>query len=469
MNDPDRQRGFVYGDITHVDTYLQNERGQVRQFPGHLTDVSTDEAIRLIADGANGPPWLIYLAYSAPHEPIQARSDYAAKFPASPAGRYAAMLAHLDDRIGDLIQTLDATGQRDNTIVVFTSDNGGTNAYLNNNAPFAGHKMQYNEGGIRAPLLIEWPGRLPAARTTDHIASIMDVYPTLATLANLPAPTALDGRALLNRDGSIAEQPARPLLWEINSNQAASYSVLSADGRWRFYQRWFDNPTLFDLKGDPASKTDIAASNPAKVLELRAEYAKWKQAVSLVGATFEPQGKQGHGILSGADLQRSVALGNFTIAIGVTPARPAATHPETILEQLPTLDIEHDASGLRVQLHGLSARLPPLPEKRCSGLVITGSINRQMQVLQPPPSTLDIYVDGKKMASLEQRLGNLDATALHLPTYVGHSQDGSRRFEGRLSRPVYLNTRVGENTPVGMSVGALTGQVCSRTNALSAQ
>lgn len=465
MTNADRSNGFKYGETTHLDPYLQNEKGEIKQFPGHLTDIATDEAIRFIRAKKDGQPWFMYLAYYAPHEPIQPRADYAAKFADTPAGRYAAMVAHLDDRIGDVLQALNTTGQRDGTIVVFASDNGGTNNYLDNNAPFAGHKMEYFEGGVRTPLLISWPGKAPAGLVAGGTASIMDIYPTLATLARLPAPTGVDGRTLLDNKGALIEKSSpRSLFWELGNLVDVSYSVLSSDGRWRLYREWLGGTKLLDLQENPTTNVDVAASHPDIVRQLQSEYDSWKTGIAHLNVTMHKRDAQGHGILTGDDLQRAVDLGEFTIALGITPAKRATAKSQVILEQDPTLKIDTDDSGLHVQLQGLSATLPSLPEARCTSLVITGFINRPIAKNDAPASTLNIYLDGKKVSSIEKAATYSASANLQAATFVGSAHDGSQKFDGALSPPIYLNSRADGPVPRALTVQALTEAVCGRVS-----
>jgi arylsulfatase A-like enzyme len=460
MTNSERDNGFNYGKATYLNAFLQNEQGELKKFYGHLTDVTSDETIRLIRTEKRNSPWLIYLAAYAPHEPIQPRTDYAARYPNTQAGRYAALVAHLDDRISDIIKTLEDTGQRKNTIVVFASDNGGTNKYLDNNAPFVGKKTEYLEGGVRTPLLISWPGKIPARLTDNRVVSIMDIYPTLATLANVKIQNKIDGVSLFTRNGKLVKLKDRALYWEMNADLERRYSTLSPDGRWRLYQDWRGDPSLFDLKQDPTSSTNVAANHPDIVEQLHAAYEQWATSVARIHLRMTSLDQDGHAILNGDQIQRAVTLSDFTVAIGVTP-KHTAINERVILEQKSMLRISENGSGLHIRFHGLNTDLPSLPIMQCSSLIMTGTLNRKIESIDFGSSTLNIYLDGKQIKSIKQALPLLDSTNVRNATYVGISDDSSQRFDGTLSEPIYLNRRIDLYAPVALSVNSLSNQVCT--------
>jgi arylsulfatase A-like enzyme len=458
MINPDRKGGFHYGKTTHLNAYLQNEHGEIKQYPGHLTDVVTDETIRLIRNKKNSP-WFIYAAYFAPHEPMEPRADYAARFPDTPAGRYAALVSHLDDRISDILKALDETGQRRNTIVVFASDNGGTNKRLNNNAPFIGKKAEYLEGGVRTPLLISWPGKISRHRTTNNVVSIMDIYPSIATLAGIRFQKNLDGRSLFNNHGDLINLPPRPLFWDTASDSLTTYSVLSSDGRWRLYQGWFGAPSLFDLNKDPISAVNVASEHPDIVTRLRTDYENWETLIARLQLQMTQRDQTGHGILIGDRIQRAATFGDITIAIGLTP-KQAVSEEQVIIEQKSMSRITQDSGGLHIRFHGLNADLPSLANNQCSSLVMTGTFNRKIELSNFGRSILNIYLNGALLKSVKQDVPLLDSTDIQHATYIGMSEDGSHRFDGKLSVPIYLNRRADTNAPPALKVDALSRQVC---------
>lgn len=455
----DRTQGFRYTRPVHINAFLENEKRELKQYPGHLTDVLTDAAIGIVRTETQSP-WFMYLAYSAPHDPIQARADYAARFPATPAGRYHAMLAHLDDRIGDLLTALEQSGERKRTIVVFASDNGGTNTQIDSNAPFKGKKAEYREGGVRTPLLVQWPGHIGAGQVIDSTVSIMDIYPSLARLASLDIPAGLDGVSLFDADHRLSPPPARELFWDLTNKDAQRFGVLSADGRWRLYGDFLGAMSLYDLATDPTGGTDVLKQHSDIRDALLASYHRWETSIAPLELEFEASDERGHGRLSGDTLQRSASLGDFTIGVGITPDQ-AAVSDQVILEQAPGLQWQMDAERLRIVLHEFSADLPlPLPG-RCTSVLLTGTFDRPISNFPLGPSQLNVYVDGQLQQALELSLTTPPVTATPLLA-VGQAVDGTRAFAGRLSRPLLLNRRADVHAPPALTVQSLSRSLCAQ-------
>ncbi len=461
MTDADRSDGFHYGDTTHQDAYLQNEAGLIKRYPGHMTDVVTDETIRIIREERN-TPWFIYAAYLAPHEPIQARADYAARFPNTPAGRYAAMIAHLDDRVGDLLRALGETGQREKTIVVFASDNGGTNDHLDNNAPFAGKKVEYREGGLRTPLLISWPGKIVGQQVTNEVVSIMDIFPTVANLAEVPVPNNLDGRPLFKRNGALITGAApRPLFWDISIGNIKRYGVLSADGRWRYFQDYAGSGSLFDLSSDPIGAIDVIATHKNIAEQLLRSFYQWEAETAQLNLQWQKIGTDGRGVMRGDKLLRTATFGDFTVGIGVTPSQ-LSNDEAVILAQPPALRVTATASGVHVQFHEFLTDLPPLTINKCNSIIFTGTFNRKIEKTDFGSSQLAIYVNGKKAQFLEKNIPFLDTADISAPTFVGQDGDGTHRLIGKLTRPIFLSRRADAQAPPQLSVNTLENTLCPK-------
>lgn len=236
---------------------------------GYLTDWWTDEAVKVIHANRNRP-FFLYFAHWAVHTPLQAtKEDYEAVGDIRPHRLrvYAAMVRALDRSVGRVLQALRDEGLEDNTIVVFSSDNGGAGytGLPQVNAPYRGWKMTFFEGGIRVPLFIRWPGRIAPGTRIERPAAHIDLMPTLARAAGAPLPegVAIDGVDLLAPGG-----PARPndaLFW-----QSAYYRVVR-QGDWKL--QITDKPKktwLFNLAADPTEKVNLADKEPAKVAELAA-------------------------------------------------------------------------------------------------------------------------------------------------------------------------------------------------------
>jgi arylsulfatase A-like enzyme len=238
----------------------------------YMTDYLADEAAKAIAANAQRP-FFLYLAFNAPHTPLQAtKADYDAlpEIQNHTLRVYAAMIRALDRGVGKVLDALRAQGLEENTLVIFTSDNGGAN-YIGLpeiNKSYRGWKMTFFEGGLRAPFLVRWPAKLPkGARVAAPVAHI-DVFATAVAAAGapLPADRVIDGVNLIPyARGEAQGAPHDALYW-----RSGHYRSLRA-GDWKLQvserpqRSW-----LFDLAVDPTEQRDLSAENPAKLRELRA-------------------------------------------------------------------------------------------------------------------------------------------------------------------------------------------------------
>jgi arylsulfatase A-like enzyme len=254
-----------------------NNNGPKRFAPSHyMTDYLSDEAAKAI-DANKNRPFFMYVAYNAPHTPLQAlKSDYDAL---SGIGDhrlrvYAAMIRALDRGVGRVLDTVKANGLEDNTIVIFTSDNGGAN-YIglpDINKPYRGWKATFFEGGIRVPFFVKWPAKIAKGTTFAGAAGHVDIFSTAAAAAgaDLPTDRVMDGVNLMPFiTGAAQGNPHQTMFW-----RSGAYKVLLA-GDWKLQVA--ENPKkawLFDLKTDPTEKTNVAAAQPEKLAEMTALLAK---------------------------------------------------------------------------------------------------------------------------------------------------------------------------------------------------
>jgi len=236
----------------------------------YMTDYLSKQAVAAIEANRNRP-FFLYLAYNAPHTPLQAtREDYEAlSHIDSHAERvYAAMIRALDRGVGEVLKALEDNGLSDDTVIFFSSDNGGAHyvGIPDLNAPYRGWKMTFFEGGIRSPFFVTWPSRLPAGARVASPVSQFDVFATAAAAAGapLPADRKIDGVDLVpfargERSGDVHDA----LFWRsggLRSVRAGGWK-LTEDARQR--KRW-----LFDLSTDATERADLAAQRADKVDEL---------------------------------------------------------------------------------------------------------------------------------------------------------------------------------------------------------
>lgn len=239
---------------------------------GYLTDYWTGESLKVIEANKNRP-FFLYLAHWGVHTPLQAtKEDYEAVGDIEPDRLrvYAAMLHALDRSVGEITAKLEEEGLADNTIIVFSSDNGGA-GYIGLpeiNQPYRGWKITLFEGGIRVPMFLKWPARIAAGTQVDTPVAHIDVMPTLAAAAGaaLPEGVEIDGRDMLpvaTGTGTISH-PDDALFWQSGYYHVvrAGHWKLQVDGRQK--KNW-----LFDLATDPTEQDNLADSRPDKLAELQ--------------------------------------------------------------------------------------------------------------------------------------------------------------------------------------------------------
>jgi arylsulfatase A-like enzyme len=246
---------------------------------GYLTDLLTDRAVDYI-NRRRTAPFYLSLHYTAPHWPWQDREggervDFTDKTiePITMGGGgslklYAEMMRILDDGVGRVMKALKATGLDRNTLVIFTSDNGGER--FSYEWPFSGEKGELREGGIRVPAIVRWPGVVPARRVTSQMAITMDWTATILAAANTqPAKDyALDGIDLLPTITTATPLRERTLFWRIGQQDAVR------QGKWKYF-RDGGQRKLFDLSIDEHEQADFSATNGDVLERLSSEFAKW--------------------------------------------------------------------------------------------------------------------------------------------------------------------------------------------------
>ena len=232
----------------------------------HLTDAFTREAVDFIGRNAERP-FFLCVAWNAVHSPMQAADSYLARF----AGIedihrriFAAMLAHLDDGIGQITTKLHEAGLDEKTLVIVISDNGGpTRELTSSNLPLRGEKGSLLEGGIRVPFLMRWPGMIPSGQVYSEPVSSLDIFATITNSGTKP----LDGVNLLPYLTGQRQGPPHEDLWWRVGQQAALRS-----GPWKLLRGRTGDWELYRLDQDPGEAKDLAATEPAKLRELSARW-----------------------------------------------------------------------------------------------------------------------------------------------------------------------------------------------------
>jgi arylsulfatase A len=268
----------------------------------YAPDLIQDEVLKFVEENKARPFFLFYPMIQ-PHAEMFAPEKYMAKFrgkflpetpyrgvdggpdfrkysygsQAEPHAAFAAMVETMDEDVGELMAKLDELGIADNTLVIFTSDNGphqeaGHNPdYFKSSGGLRGYKRDLYEGGIRVPMLASWPGKIPASTATDHVSAFQDVLPTMADVTGQSAPSGIDGISFLPT--LLQERTQRQhdyLYWEFHEKKGR---VAIRKGKWKGVRYDVsvdpDSPLeLYDLSKDPAETKNIAAANPEIVSEL---------------------------------------------------------------------------------------------------------------------------------------------------------------------------------------------------------
>ena len=250
---------------------VQFNEGDTFKPDSHTTDYLSREAVKAI-EANRDRPFFMYLAYNAPHTPLQSeKRDYDAlsHIEDHTERTYAGMIRGLDRGIGQVLASLEENGLSDNTIVIFTSDNGGADyvGLPDLNKPYRGWKMTFFEGGIRTPYFIRWPEKIAAGSQYDSPVAHIDIFSTVLAAAGIESPEdrVIDGRDIL-AVAQDPEQPAldRPLFW-----RTGGYKVVQEDG-WKLQLMEQNGRTwLFNLNEDPTEQHNLSTSHPEKLNQLR--------------------------------------------------------------------------------------------------------------------------------------------------------------------------------------------------------
>lgn len=255
--------------------------------PGYLTDLISDRAVRFIerqsGDAQQGQPFFLSVHYTAPHWPWETRDDavvskqLGSKIVHLSGGNihtYQRMIHHMDEGIGRILSTLKAQGVDDNTLVIFTSDNGGER--FSDNWPLVGGKMDLTEGGIRVPWIARWPGVIPAGTVSAQLCMTMDWSATILDTAGVAAHPdyPLDGVSILPVLRKPEHTFTRDLYWrmlhrEQRALRTGAFKYLRVDGI----------DYLFDLSQDERERANLAKVEPGKLSTLRAQWEAWSETV----------------------------------------------------------------------------------------------------------------------------------------------------------------------------------------------
>jgi arylsulfatase A-like enzyme len=334
----DEYYGILYSNDMRPVQIVHNE--QVVEYPviqAHLTRKYTDKALEFIEKNRNRP-FFLYLAHAMPHKPLAASEEFYT--PETPGDLYADVIRELDYSVGRVLARLKELGLEENTLVIFTSDNGPW--FGGYTSGLRGMKGTTWDGGIRVPFIARWPGRIPAGRVTKEIAGTIDIFPTLLALAGAPLPTdrVIDGKDIFPVMTGAAASPHEAIF----AMSGARLAIVRS-GRWKLHvlspgkeSRYRQDPSgwvdprgpdgvtliaqfeqakpnqypglltgdppremmLFDMENDPGEQHDVAAQHPDVVQRLKAIFDKMNDAVP---PPPPPRGGRGIRRLTGGQLR----------------------------------------------------------------------------------------------------------------------------------------------------------------------
>lgn len=249
---------------------------------GHATEIFTDAACAYLNERAKAAsPFFLYLAYNAPHDPIQPPPEWLEKVQRREPGmsekraKLVALIEHLDAGIGKVLATLDRTGLAENTLVIFTSDNGGVLANEANNGPWRSGKTHMYEGGLRVPGAARWPGQIKPGSHTDRITLSMDIFATACAVAGVVPPAGIDGVSFLPALRGDSDPGTDRDYYFVRREGGPAYGGKTIEafrqGDWKLLQ---DSPfaplELYNLKADPQETTDLAGTEKKVLSTLNA-------------------------------------------------------------------------------------------------------------------------------------------------------------------------------------------------------
>ena len=268
--------------ISHTDPFGNNdlyENDKLVTKDGYMTDILTDRAVDIIKR-AHSKPFFLCVTFNAPHWPWQAPGDKA--YPlgfanwqkGGSAEIYGAMVKSLDSAVGRIVNTIDNLNLGNNTVIIFTSDNGGER--YSDNGIYQGRKLTLWEGGIREPAFVRWPGKIKESSATKQVVTTFDWTATILSIAHAKADRkfSLDGMDLSQVLTGEQNETDRILYWRISQRRE---SKAVRDGKWKWLEDEKGNEYLFDLASDPGETKDMKNNFPEMFGKLKKEFVGWEK------------------------------------------------------------------------------------------------------------------------------------------------------------------------------------------------
>ena len=268
--------------ISHVDQVGKPdlyENDEPIKKEGYITDLFMEKATEIISK-SHQKPFFLAITFNAPHWPWQGPGDKPYgdanwRGGGSPA-IYASMMKNLDDAVGTIVKTIDDGKLSNNTVIIFTSDNGGER--YSDDGIYKEGKMSLHEGGIHEPAIVRWAGRIKENSVTNQVVTTMDWTATILSLAKAEAEPKfpLDGIDVMPIMTGKKKETERTLYWRIS--QRKQHKAMR-DGKWKYFQDEKGNEYLFDLSVDPKEENDLKGQQPGVFNKLKNKYSEWEKTV----------------------------------------------------------------------------------------------------------------------------------------------------------------------------------------------
>ncbi|MDG2130353.1 MAG: sulfatase-like hydrolase/transferase [Fuerstiella sp.] len=268
-----------YNHRRHGNNYMYHDGHEIDP-KGHATDLFTRWSVDYLRSRkGKEEPFLLYLAYNAPHTPIQPPKDWEQKVLMRESGitpkraKLVALIEHMDDGIGRVLSALNRNGQSENTIVVFTSDNGGQLSVGADNGPLRDGKQSVYEGGLKVPTAVVWPGKIAPDTQTTFTGMSMDILPTLFDAARITIKHPIEGRSFLPVLSGTKQEPLRPQMFFCRREGGLRYGGKTIEAVIEFPWKLLHNSPwepleLYNLQADPQEQDNLAGTNKGMVNRL---------------------------------------------------------------------------------------------------------------------------------------------------------------------------------------------------------
>lgn len=443
LQGPDAQGRLVARRPTYYNPWLEENDGPPKQLQGHLDDLLTDRAVSLIESGkSGGKPWFINLWLLAPHTPIEPSESFRQRWPNTPEGTYLALLEQLDHNVARVLEALKNSGQADNTIVVFTSDNGSPNKDRDSNYPLSGSKATYYEGGVRTPLLILWPGH-DNDRDIDAVTHITDLYPTLVGMAGGKPVAGLTGRDL---SGALAKGRPLPtvkaLYWGADLMESGLTYAGHFPGQGMFYRDVFGHLNNAPVSGPVGQGPLVTSGKPNFTLQEASQRVReWEKLVRPVPLDWHPATVSTSAFLSGRDFQRAPVFDSYSLGLSLGKAHGHVR--QVLVDQAGVWSLWLEEGRLHMRHGSVQVDSEPVALNYvCNSLVASFTINPPSGFPFPGhgASRFTAYLNGKSVMHSEQLLSRPNtAEPLANPTYIGGAANGGERYSGKVGKPVLVD------------------------------